>query len=210
MKYWLKHPDTDPWKLDAGCKDVAVPNLDIVGWYDHCNGDMLLYRTLAREGKTEAARKGSRIVIGPWGHVSLGRRRFGKIDFGPETAMDVDAYIVRWLDYWLKGKPNGVDRDRAGEDLRHGRQLLAGRNSNGRWSTPGISSSSRPVSAGPTRPPVTESSSGRSPIRRTPTSMPTIQRTPCRRCSAPARSPMSVIVARWPIAAISSSTRANR
>ena len=111
VKYWLKHPDTDPWKLDAGCKDVAVPNLDIVGWYDHCNGDMLLYRTLAREGKTEAARKGSRIVIGPWGHVSLGRRRFGKIDFGPEAAMDVDAYIVRWLDYWLKGKPNGVDRD---------------------------------------------------------------------------------------------------
>ena len=111
VKYWLKNPHTDPWKLDAGCKEIAVPNLDVVGWQDHANGDMLLYRTLAKEGKTETARKGSRIIIGPWGHVTLGKRRFGEIDFGPEAAKDIDGHIIRWFDYWLKGKANGVDQD---------------------------------------------------------------------------------------------------
>ncbi len=111
VKYWLRNPHTDPWKLDAGCKEIAVPNLDIVGWYDHANGDMLLYRTLAKEGKTETARKGSRIIIGPWSHVPLGVRRYGKIDFGPQAETDIDGLIIRWFDYWLKGKANGVDRD---------------------------------------------------------------------------------------------------
>lgn len=108
---WLRHPHTDPWQLDRGCREITVPNLDIVGWYDHCNGDMLLYRTLAREGKTEAARKGSRIVIGPWGHSTRGKRKFGAIDFGPEAALDLAEVEIRWFDYWLKGQDNGIDRE---------------------------------------------------------------------------------------------------
>ncbi|MHC4540448.1 MAG: CocE/NonD family hydrolase, partial [Planctomycetota bacterium] len=52
IKSWLKNPHVDPWKLDEWCKDVSVPNLDIVGWYDHANGDMLLFRTMVKEAKT--------------------------------------------------------------------------------------------------------------------------------------------------------------
>jgi len=37
MLEWLRHPDTDPWKLDEGCRQIMVPNLDVVGWYDHAN-----------------------------------------------------------------------------------------------------------------------------------------------------------------------------
>ncbi len=108
---WLKHPHEDPWKLHEGCKKIRVPVLDIVGWHDHCNGDMLLWRTMVKEAKTEVARKGSRIIIGPWSHAGRGRRRYGKIDFGPQAAMDCTAVQIRWFDYWLKGKQNGVDRD---------------------------------------------------------------------------------------------------
>lgn len=108
---WLKNPYEDPWKLDQGCRKITVPNLDIVGWYDHCNGNMLLFRTMAAEGATDAARKGSRIVIGPWSHSGRGRRRFGNIDFGPQAAVDLTELQIRWFDYWLKGKPNGVDHD---------------------------------------------------------------------------------------------------
>jgi len=111
VHYWLKNPHTDPWKLDAGCREITVPNFDAVGWYDHCNGDMLLYRTLAAEGKTETARQGSRLMIGPWGHNSRGRSRFGPIDFGREASQDLTALEIRWFDYWLKGKPNGVEQD---------------------------------------------------------------------------------------------------
>jgi putative CocE/NonD family hydrolase len=33
------------------------------------------------------------------------------VDFGPNAAMDCTAVQIRWFDYWLKDKPNGVDKD---------------------------------------------------------------------------------------------------
>ncbi|MFC1793218.1 CocE/NonD family hydrolase [Planctomycetota bacterium] len=103
--------DSKPWNLHKGCKNISVPNLDVVGWYDHANGDMLLFRTMVEEARTEVARKGSRIIIGPWDHMSLGGRGSGNIDFGPDAAFDIRGVQVRWFDYWLKGKQNGVDKE---------------------------------------------------------------------------------------------------
>jgi putative CocE/NonD family hydrolase len=111
MRYWLEHPQTDPWKLDAGCREITVPNLEVVGWFDHAKGDMRLQQTLVKEGATRAARKGSQMVIGPWSHFPPGGRKFGNIDFGPAADLDLKGLDVRWFDYWLKGKTNGVDRD---------------------------------------------------------------------------------------------------
>ena len=111
MRDWLRQPQNDPWKLDAGCRLITVPNLDVVGWYDHAKGDMRLYQTLTKEGRTQAARKGSKLVVGPWSHFPPGGRRFGKIDFGPEADLDLAMLDVRWFDYWLKGKANGLDRE---------------------------------------------------------------------------------------------------
>jgi len=110
FRYWLKHPHTDPWKLHEGVKDITVPNLNFIGWSDHCNGNMLLDRTMRAEAATEIARTGSRTVIGPWTHGVTGPRRVGSIDFGPEAAVDLVAYKIRWFDYWLKGKQNGIDK----------------------------------------------------------------------------------------------------
>jgi putative CocE/NonD family hydrolase len=107
----LRHPERDPWKLDEGCPEITVANLDVVGWYDHCNGDMLLYRTMVERGRTEAARRGQRIVIGPWSHSARGERRYGDIDFGPEAVVDIAALEIRWFDHWLKGKSNGVESE---------------------------------------------------------------------------------------------------
>lgn len=111
MQEWLRNPQADPWQLDGACREITVPNLEVVGWHDHAKGDMLLQQTLVKEGKTKAARKGSRLVIGPWSHFPPGGRRFGEIDFGPEADVNLAALDIRWFDYWLKGKPNGVDRD---------------------------------------------------------------------------------------------------
>jgi len=111
VHHWLEHPHLDPWKLHEGCKQITVPVFDIVGWHDHCNGDMLLHRTMVSEAKTERARTGSRILIGPWSHAGRGRRSYGNIDFGPEAAVDTVAREIRWFDYWLKGDANGVDTD---------------------------------------------------------------------------------------------------
>jgi uncharacterized protein len=108
MKSWLRQPHHDPWKLDEHCREVAVPNLDIVGWYDHCNGDMLLHRAMVKDGMTETARKSQRLIVGPWGHNSRGKREFGSIDFGREATLDLIQEQIRWFDHWLKGKDNGV------------------------------------------------------------------------------------------------------
>lgn len=110
VKSWLSDPHHDPWKLHEGCRNILVPNLDVVGWYDHANGDMLLFRTMVKEAKTEVARKGSRIIIGPWNHGFYGRH-LGEIDFGPNAVLDRMNVQIRWFDYWLKGKQNGVDKD---------------------------------------------------------------------------------------------------
>ncbi|MCH8150622.1 MAG: CocE/NonD family hydrolase, partial [Planctomycetes bacterium] len=111
VHHWLKHPHTDPWKLHEGCREVTVPNLDIVGWYDHCNGDMMLFNTLVREAATKTARRKSRLYIGPWSHAGRGERRFGNIDFGPDAAVDLTDLEIRWFDYWLKGHASGVDQE---------------------------------------------------------------------------------------------------
>jgi hypothetical protein len=111
VQAWLQAPYRDPWKLDEGVPKISVPNFDVVGWHDHCNGDMALYRAMVEKAKTETARTGSRIVIGPWSHAGRGGRKFGTIDFGPAAVVNVQAAEIRWFDYWLKGKPNGVDRD---------------------------------------------------------------------------------------------------
>jgi len=97
--------------LDEGCKHITVPNLDITGWYDFCNADMLLFRSMVYQAKTEVARKGSRIIIGPWSHATPGKQRVGNFDFGLDASLDVDGVRIRWFDYWLKGVQNGVDKD---------------------------------------------------------------------------------------------------
>ncbi len=110
MKDYLENPHLDPLRLDEGCSEISVPNLEISGLYDISNGDMLMYKTMVKEGKTEIARKGSRLIIGPGGHESSGRR-YGDIDFGPDAGLDRTAEQIRWFDYWLKGIQNGVDKD---------------------------------------------------------------------------------------------------
>jgi putative CocE/NonD family hydrolase len=110
VRAWLAQPGHDPWKLDEHCREVSAPNLDIVGWYDHCNGDMLLHRTMVKDGMTETARKNQRLIVGPWSHNARGRRAYGEIDFGPAATMNVVDEEIRWFDYWLKGKSNGIDR----------------------------------------------------------------------------------------------------
>ncbi len=105
---WLRDPSLDPWALQKDVHKVTVPNLNVIGWFDHCNGNMMLDKAIFSEAKTEVARKGSRTIIGPWSHSGRGGRKVGKIDFGSDAAVNLAAEDLRWFDYWMKGKDNGV------------------------------------------------------------------------------------------------------
>jgi putative CocE/NonD family hydrolase len=111
VKNWLRAPHRDPWRLLDGCPEVSAPNLDIVGWFDHCNDSIELHQAMRRAGKTEAARNGQRLIIGPWSHASRGNRKQGGVDFGPSATVNLAETEIRYFDHWLKGKTNGVNRD---------------------------------------------------------------------------------------------------
>ena len=111
VKYWLRHPELDPWQLDKGCRDIAVPNLDIVGWFDHCNGSMALHHAMIEHGKTKTARNNQRLIVGPWSHSGRGATKVGEIDFGPNAALNVQQTELHWFDHWLKGKQSDVNAE---------------------------------------------------------------------------------------------------
>jgi putative CocE/NonD family hydrolase len=116
----LDHPDYGPywWPTDLSVKfrEVDVPILHLGGWFDFAlDGTLRCFQGVQAHGRTEACRKGQRLLIGPWDHwtdpnasMDTWPRKVGEIDFGPEAVFDYNAYRLRWYDYWLKGLENGI------------------------------------------------------------------------------------------------------
>ncbi|MGC9319033.1 MAG: CocE/NonD family hydrolase, partial [Armatimonadota bacterium] len=63
---------------------------------------------IGERGATDVARSGQRLLIGPWGHSTVGQREYGEWDFGPDAALKVDDYEVRFLDLWLRDTDDGI------------------------------------------------------------------------------------------------------
>jgi putative CocE/NonD family hydrolase len=109
---WLAHPDYDDfWKpgdLGAGASKIQVPALHVGGWYDIFTNSTLRNFTLMKsKAATEAARRGQRLVMGPWSHGGL-VRKVGQVDFGPEAARDEIDMDMDWYDSVLKGSSEAV------------------------------------------------------------------------------------------------------
>lgn len=111
--HYMANPTQPIWRIDETYGEIEVPNLDITGWHDHCNATISHLTGMQRYGRTKTARQQSRVIIGPWNHVTLGQRKVGAIDFGPSAQMDVTDLQMRWFDHWLKGLDNGIDRQPA-------------------------------------------------------------------------------------------------
>lgn len=106
---WVAHPDYDdywkPLNLEARAPEMAVPALNIGGWYDvFLRSTIGSFTTMQEEAATEAARRGQRLVIGPWVH-GWNARRVGEMDFGPDAVIDAEALQLEWFDHWLKDGP---------------------------------------------------------------------------------------------------------
>jgi len=105
---WLAEPDRRAWHFDEIHQDVEVPNLDFSGWYDHCNDSMRHLQLMQTNGRSETARRATKLVCGPWNHPGLGQRKIDDVDFGPQAELDLPDVIIRWFDHWLKGINNGI------------------------------------------------------------------------------------------------------
>lgn len=108
---WLAHPDyNDYWQplsAEETFATIAIPVHTFGGWFDiFVQGTLRGYVGISRQGATERVRRGSQMVIGPWGHGAS--RQTGDLDFGAAADVSELALQLRWYDYWLKGFANGL------------------------------------------------------------------------------------------------------
>jgi putative CocE/NonD family hydrolase len=114
---WLAHPAADPWwdwaELRGKYGKVHAAVLNLSGWYDEAygpDGATTNFNGLLKERGEKDAR--TRTVIGPWTHGGQEKTRSGEREFGPSAAIDYDELILRWMDRYVRGIQNGVDREK--------------------------------------------------------------------------------------------------
>jgi hypothetical protein len=114
--HWLAHcTDDHYWRslsINRRYEQIDVPALIVGGWYDvFLRGTIENYVGMRARGGSEAARKGQRLVIGPWAHGSTygpyPDHSFGP--FAPDDAIDVAELQLRFFARWLRGDANGLD-----------------------------------------------------------------------------------------------------
>jgi len=114
---WLAHPDYDDywkqWSIEEHFSNIAVPMLQVGGWYDIFNGGTLRnYMGAKAHGASEAARTKQHLLIEIGGHAGFGRR-IGDVDFGPHATEN--AYtdvILDWYDFLFKDLRNQFATDK--------------------------------------------------------------------------------------------------
>ena len=95
--YW-KEIDVNEEKLEK----INIPVYQTGGWYDHyCGPQFETYNVLRRFGNVPD----NRIIINPTDHLN---RVYSDRDFGQNADKEEVALAVRWLDFVLYGKENGV------------------------------------------------------------------------------------------------------
>jgi putative CocE/NonD family hydrolase len=115
-RHWREefaHPCLDDWwkhiSYQTQFHKVDVPVLHISGWYDDEQvGTPLNFIGMTRGAASEKARSSQKLLMGPWPHQINASTRLGEIDFGPDSLIDLKGYQLRWFDYWLKAKQNGI------------------------------------------------------------------------------------------------------
>jgi putative CocE/NonD family hydrolase len=115
---WVRNPThCELWerlRVDTRYGDLDVAALNIGGWYDiFLGGTIQNFVGMRESAKTEQARKASRLLIGPWEHMtSITISPVGDYDPGIrswQSVIDVDGIHLRWFDRWLRDNHNGID-----------------------------------------------------------------------------------------------------
>ncbi len=117
---WLRHPPDDPWwnwselRDKYGRTQAAVLNLS--AWYDDNYGPEGATTNYAGLLKARAGEKDRRthLLLGPWVHGvgNTAKTHSGEREFGALAAINYDEVVLRWMDRFLKGAENGVEREK--------------------------------------------------------------------------------------------------
>ncbi|MGM8214846.1 CocE/NonD family hydrolase [Bacillaceae bacterium W0354] len=106
----IEHPQYDSYWEEMSYQnrfdEIDLPVLHISGWYD----DEQIGTPLNYRGMVEAGKKDQHLLMGPWPHSVNTSTKLGDFDFGPDSLIDLNGYIHRFLDYYLKDVHNGFDQ----------------------------------------------------------------------------------------------------
>lgn len=117
---WMRHPPGDPWwdwaELRGKYDRVTAAVLNLSGWYDEAYGPEgaltnFLGLQASREGQRELR---ARLLVGPWVHGvdAIGETHAGEREFAATARMDYDELVLAWMDRYVRGLDNGVDREK--------------------------------------------------------------------------------------------------
>ncbi|MFF2486152.1 CocE/NonD family hydrolase [Microbacterium sp. NPDC058062] len=106
---WIAHPDFDEywrsqdWSTSERMSHVTVPVLSVGGWYDlKISGTVEGFLGVRQHGGSPGAREQSRLVIGPWDHMSV-TGRFPDRYFGMLAEVDPSIEHIAFYDQHLRG-----------------------------------------------------------------------------------------------------------
>lgn len=117
---WMRHPAADAWwdwaEIRGRYDRVSAAVLNLSGWHDEAygpDGAITNFRGLlaARQGQPDPR---THLIVGPWVHGVGATRavKSGDRVFGPAAAIDYDEVVLRFMDRYVRGLDNGVDREK--------------------------------------------------------------------------------------------------
>jgi hypothetical protein len=115
---WMRHPPADSWwdwaelRGKFGKTQAAVLNLS--GWHDEAYGPDGAVNNFAGLVAARGGAQRTAVLVGPWVHgvKAISRTKSGEREFGPDAALDYDQVVLRWMDHYLRGVENGVEREK--------------------------------------------------------------------------------------------------
>jgi uncharacterized protein len=114
---WLAHPPAEAWwdwaELRSKYDRVKCAVLNFSGWYDEAYGPdgattNFSGLLVARKGWKDFA---TQTIVGPWTHGGEDEQKSGEREFGPTAPVDYDGLILRWMDHYVLGEENGVEKE---------------------------------------------------------------------------------------------------
>ncbi len=109
---WVQHEsDDDYWgaiRVSDHYGRMNVKALHAGGWHDIFSGGSIRnFVEMQKQAPTDEARKGQRLIMGPWAHAATSPEgRIGGVTFGPQAVLDMNATILKWYDFVMKGRQN--------------------------------------------------------------------------------------------------------
>ncbi len=117
---WLAHPPGDPWwdwaEVRGKYGRVKAAVLNLSGWYDDpygSEGAVTNFTGLLAARRSEADPR-TRLILGPWVHGVEQTRatRAGERELGPSASIDYDETVLRFMDRYVRGIANGLEREK--------------------------------------------------------------------------------------------------